>query len=193
MGKTRQGLVDAFATIIVLYFVSCSFAAVYFNWKYARENGFVKWILLGEFGPTAKSVVWPYFALAAGPPSSSNAPVSAPGAKRPSATEPAAGLNESEMSQLSAELRTAMETNLTPDGANRIREILKRYVTRKGSYLSKSWYEEQFEGLRNLAEYKYELGRSAVLSWDSNQYSVTPEFTGLRRTVSDFVPGPQLC
>jgi hypothetical protein len=115
MGKTRQGLVNAFATIIVLYLVSCSFAALYFNWKYARENGFVKWILLGEFVPTAKSLAWPYFALAAGPPSSSNATISAPGA------EPAAGLNDSEMSQLSAELRTAMETNIMPDGANRIR------------------------------------------------------------------------
>src|SRR2546422_10315744 len=128
MGKTRQGLVNAFATIIVLYLVSCSFAALYFNWKYARENGFVKWILLGEFVPTAKSLVWPYFALAAGPPSSSNATISAPGAERPSGAEPAAGLYESEMFQLSAQLRTAMETNLTPDGEKKIREILKGYV-----------------------------------------------------------------
>jgi hypothetical protein len=186
MGKTRQVLVNTFATIVVFYLVSCSFAALYFNWKYARDNGFVKWILLGEFVPTAKSLVWPYFALAPGPPSSSNTAISASG------VEPAAGLNDSEMSQLFAELRIAMETNLTPDGSNRIREILKGYVTRKGNYLSKSWFKEKFEGLRNLVEYKYELGRSVVLSWDSSQYSVTPEFTALRRTVSDLVPGPQL-
>jgi hypothetical protein len=183
MGKTRQGLANAFTTVMALYLVSCSFAALYFNWKYATENGFVRWVLLGELVPTAKSLVWPYFALVAGPPISPNATSSATGTESPSGTEPASGLNESEMSQLSAELRIAMETNLTPDGANRIREILKGYVTRKGSYLSKSWYKEQFEGLRNLTEYKYELGRSAVLSWDSSQYSVTPEFTDLRRAV----------
>ena len=192
MGRTQQGLVNAFITIIFLYFVSCSFAALYFNWEYARENGFAKWILFGEFAPTARSLVWPYFALGAGPSSSSNATSSGPSAEGSSGTEPAAGLAEHEMSQLSVELRSAMETGLTHDGANRIREILKGYVMRKGTYLSRSWYKQQLEGLRNLTEYKYELGRSAVLSWDSSQYSVTPEFTALRRTVSDFVPGPQL-
>jgi hypothetical protein len=85
-----------------------------------------------------------------------------------------------------------METRLTPDGERKLREILKGYVARKGVYLSKSWYEEQFEGLRKLAEYKYELGRCAVLSWDSNHYSVTPEFTKLRGAVRGLVPGPQL-
>ena len=55
MGRTQQGLVNAFITIIFLYFVSCSFAALYFNWEYARENGFAKWILFGEF---ARDELW---------------------------------------------------------------------------------------------------------------------------------------
>jgi hypothetical protein len=32
-----------------------------YNWRYARENGFIKWVLLGEMVPTAKAIVWPYF------------------------------------------------------------------------------------------------------------------------------------
>jgi|SRR5215510_9513596 len=33
----------------------------YYNWQYAKENGFVKWLFLGEIVPTAKAAVWPYF------------------------------------------------------------------------------------------------------------------------------------
>src|ERR1035438_1388994 len=64
---------------------------------------------------------------------------------------------------ISVELHNAMESGLRPDGETRIREILKGYVAREGSYLSKSWFEQQFGGIRNLAEYKYQLGQSAIL------------------------------
>lgn len=38
-------------------------SAPYFNWQYARDNGFVKWICLGEIISTAKSFIWPYYLL----------------------------------------------------------------------------------------------------------------------------------
>lgn len=47
--------------VMLLYFVSFSVMAPYYNWQYAKENGFMKWLLFGEIVATAKSVVWPYF------------------------------------------------------------------------------------------------------------------------------------
>jgi hypothetical protein len=51
--------------VITVYFIGASLSFLYFNWTYARDNGFMKWLLLGQIVPTAKAVVWPYFVFAA--------------------------------------------------------------------------------------------------------------------------------
>jgi hypothetical protein len=33
----------------------------YYNWQYAKDHGFVSWLLFGQIAPTAKALVWPYF------------------------------------------------------------------------------------------------------------------------------------
>jgi len=33
----------------------------YYNWQYAKEHGFAKWLVFGEIVPTGKAYVWPYF------------------------------------------------------------------------------------------------------------------------------------
>lgn len=38
--------------------------APYYNYVYARDNGFMRWLLFGEVVATAKAIVWPYFLLA---------------------------------------------------------------------------------------------------------------------------------
>lgn len=50
-----------FSWIFTVYFFSVGIFVLYFNWTYARENGFTKWLLLGEVVATAKAVAWPYF------------------------------------------------------------------------------------------------------------------------------------
>ena len=48
---------------VMLYFVSCNLAAVYFNWQYAApQEGFIRWLCFGEVVATAKGFAWPYFA-----------------------------------------------------------------------------------------------------------------------------------
>jgi len=51
--------------LVVLYFgvASIIFAPLY-NWRYASENGVVKWILLGEVAATAKAIISPYYVFA---------------------------------------------------------------------------------------------------------------------------------
>lgn len=46
------------AYMLIMVFI----ALPWFNYNYARENGFGKWLLLGEIVPTAKAIVWPYYA-----------------------------------------------------------------------------------------------------------------------------------
>lgn len=54
---------QALSFVIGIYFFSVSFAIPYYNWQYAKENGFMKWIMLGEVVATGKALVWPYFAF----------------------------------------------------------------------------------------------------------------------------------
>ncbi|MBI4190996.1 MAG: hypothetical protein HY525_10720 [Betaproteobacteria bacterium] len=47
-----------------LYMLAAMAAVPYFNWRYAQEHGFVRWLLLGELIATGKGVAWPYFVAA---------------------------------------------------------------------------------------------------------------------------------
>jgi hypothetical protein len=44
-----------------LYMLAAMVAVPYFNWQYAQEYGFVRWVFFGEFVATAKGLIWPYF------------------------------------------------------------------------------------------------------------------------------------
>lgn len=58
--KSRIGA--ALLGLLMLYFYSVGGAALYFNYRFAQTEGFISWLLLGQFIPTAKAVVWPYYA-----------------------------------------------------------------------------------------------------------------------------------
>src|SRR5262245_49680600 len=49
--------------LLSVYMLSATVAAAYYNWEYARTNGFLRWALFGEIVPTARALVWPYFVL----------------------------------------------------------------------------------------------------------------------------------
>lgn len=49
------------AGTVVLYILSLTVMMPYYNWRYAKEHGFIKWVFLGEIVATLKSVAWPYF------------------------------------------------------------------------------------------------------------------------------------
>jgi hypothetical protein len=44
--------------------LSLLIAAPLFNWRYARQHGFVKWFAFGEVIATAQAAIWPYYAVA---------------------------------------------------------------------------------------------------------------------------------
>jgi hypothetical protein len=57
-------LSTALSYVFGLYFAIALMGFVpYYNWQYAKENGFVSWLLLGEVVATARAMAWPYFVL----------------------------------------------------------------------------------------------------------------------------------
>lgn len=47
--------------VIYIYMFGGFIAVPYFNYEYARESGFTKWLFLGEIVPTLKAAIWPYY------------------------------------------------------------------------------------------------------------------------------------
>ena len=47
--------------LLGLYAAPVGIFALYYNWVYAQEHGFVKWLFFGEVLATLKALIWPYF------------------------------------------------------------------------------------------------------------------------------------
>ena len=47
--------------LLVIYIIPFIYFMCYFNWEYAKKNGFVSWLCFGEVVATAKSIIWPYY------------------------------------------------------------------------------------------------------------------------------------
>jgi hypothetical protein len=187
MNKSNSSLAHWFLAVVGLYFFSCSLAAVYFNWQYAAKHGFASWLLFGEIVATAKSIVWPYFAFA--PPTGDRAsPTNSAQYQLPTG-EP---LSDQELERLRPILDHVTSGNLSNGDIHDARAILEDYKNRTGRRLGKAEYDAQFGPLRIILEYKYELGQSALLSWEKGQVVTTPTFNRLRTEVSNLVPATQV-
>ena len=62
MAKSDSGS-QFLSLVLSVYALSVTVAIPYYNWQFAKDNWFVKWFLLGEIVPTAKAIVWPYYAF----------------------------------------------------------------------------------------------------------------------------------
>ncbi len=47
--------------ILFIYGIGVTGFVPYYNWNYAKNNGFMKWVLFGEIVATAKGIAWPVF------------------------------------------------------------------------------------------------------------------------------------
>jgi hypothetical protein len=65
MAETRKKsfVPQILSALMSLYMISTFIAAPYFNWRFVQDHGFLDWILWGEIKPTAKALIWPYFAF----------------------------------------------------------------------------------------------------------------------------------
>jgi len=68
----RTGCAAVIRFIVGIYVFGIMLSATYFNWTFARDNGFWTWLLLGEVVPTAKALIWPYYVFAPSQPTPQN-------------------------------------------------------------------------------------------------------------------------
>src|SRR5713101_8066454 len=63
MEERKSLAVKAVILVLGIYGLTAGVAATFFNWEYARSEGFVPWLMSGEVVSTAKGFVWPYYAF----------------------------------------------------------------------------------------------------------------------------------
>jgi hypothetical protein len=63
MAKQSRPLFALLSPLIGLYMMTVVFAVPYFNWRLAKEHGFLSWLFLGEVVASAKATIWPYYAI----------------------------------------------------------------------------------------------------------------------------------
>jgi hypothetical protein len=54
------------ATLVLvscIYSIGVTISIPYFNWCYARDNGFASWLFFGEIVATGQAVIWPVYAF----------------------------------------------------------------------------------------------------------------------------------
>ena len=49
-----------FIPIVYIYFIGWGIAVPYYNYQYANNNGFLKWVFFGEVIATFEAFGWPY-------------------------------------------------------------------------------------------------------------------------------------
>jgi hypothetical protein len=50
-----------FGVVYIYFFLSLFIFVPIYNYKYANENGFLKWIVFGEVVATTKALIWPHY------------------------------------------------------------------------------------------------------------------------------------
>ncbi len=158
LGKIAIGLLVIYFAIASLIFIPI------YNWRYARENGVVKWVFFGEIVATAKAVVWPYYVFAGKP-----------------TTEPTdyPKLTTNEIDITSRIFSKAQVEALTENDIADLKGVLKEYNERTSSRMKKSDVEALIKNMEFSNEYYYELGQSLLSSWDTKKRFTTTNFDKL--------------
>lgn len=148
--------------VAVLCFLVASiiFAPLY-NWRYARENGVVKWVLFGEIVATAKAVIWPYYVFAVSPTAVSN--------EYPK-------LTANEIDVFSKIISKAQTEELSDTDIAALKNMLREYNKRTGTKMKKADVDAFTKEMEITNEYYYELGQSLLASWDSKSRFTTGNF-----------------
>ena len=63
MNWIKEKLIYLGYVLFVLYAIGVMFYGALFEWAYAREHGFLNWLLLGWFIPSLKAIIWPLYAF----------------------------------------------------------------------------------------------------------------------------------
>ncbi len=169
MQKLRSMLASAAGIIFSIYLVSCSFAAIYFNYDFANNNGFMSWLMLGEISSTFKGLVWPYYLITSDHKSHSGGP-----------------LNHDEIVRFSEIVPSPEHPGLRDSDIAAARTILQDHARRTGAPLTKELFEEQIGWEAIALEWRAEVSASAAASWDTQAVTKSAKFDELRNAMKNY-------
>jgi hypothetical protein len=158
-------------TVFALYLISVTCAVSYFNWQFAKEHGFWAWAFLGEIVPTAKAVIWPYYAFGGGKGTQ-------PTEESQAAWPP---LNAAELDVASRVAGKAMNEPLSEQDLRAVREMCLSYEKRVGRKMEPAHLAVLSKLQDKTNDYNQELGRCLLMSIDSKAPFVSEELRRLRK------------
>jgi hypothetical protein len=62
-GKFIKWSFQTINVIFVIYGIGVMIAATYFEFIFAKQNGFIAWLLLGWIMPFILALAWPYYLI----------------------------------------------------------------------------------------------------------------------------------
>jgi hypothetical protein len=169
MQKMRSMLASAVGIVFSIYMLSCSFAAVYFNYEFANNNGFMSWLMLGEISSTFEGLIWPYYFITRDRSGHSSSP-----------------LNHDEIMRFSEIVPSAEHPNLADSNIVAARIILQDHAKRTGAPLTKKLFEEQIGWEALELEWRAEVSASAAASWDNQVVTKSAKYDELRNSTQSY-------
>lgn len=171
----------ALTILIVAYFCIAGFIFLpYYNYKYARDNGFVKWLFLGEVVPTLQSIAWPYFLL------NKNTEVHSLGERTSTQKDNTLQWPEptdSEKEQLGHIWIKAKSEPLTGEDLSNYKILMIEYSKRVGRKFVVKDADLWTNVLDILYTYRNEYGKSVLASIDNKEPVLTHEYEDAAKTL----------
>lgn len=62
--RIKAALGNSGLATLFIYISLTPISVLYFNWQFAREHGFVRWLAYGDFVATVQGAIWPYYVVA---------------------------------------------------------------------------------------------------------------------------------
>lgn len=171
----------ALTILIAVYFCIAGFIFLpYYNYKYARDNGFVKWLFLGEVVPTLQAIAWPYFLLqdrteAHGPDERTSA--------RKDDTLPWPEPTDSEKEKFKHIWIKAKSEPLTEEDLSDYKKSMIEYSNRVGRKFVAKDADLFTNVLDILYSYRNEYGKSMLASIDKKEPIMTHEYESAVKTL----------
>lgn len=169
--------------VLTVYFLPVLVLTPYYNWTYAREHGFARWLFLGEIAATARAVIWPYVLLTPRGDLPHSSTEEDAGSRHPENPQPIAEewpeLSVDELGTISEIGGKAMTGEIDEWDVIRFRTTLESYLRRAKKPLSPQQAKVIDMHLTLVSDYNHELGRCALMSIDSQEPFFSLRFSEL--------------
>ncbi|MBA4419171.1 MAG: hypothetical protein C0392_14880 [Syntrophus sp. (in: bacteria)] len=162
---------SALSIVVALYFLLATFVFTpLYNWQYARDNGFVKWVMLGELVATVKAFIWPYYFFAN---------------RANTVSTELPELNASEAGVISRIFSKSTKEALDENDMNELKHTIKSYHDRTGRQINKAEIEVFTSSMEAQNDYFYEWDIALLQSWDNKSKVITPAFEQALKMMRD--------